>query len=282
MFNLSLCSKVVPWGIPCAGMDTHLPWYPQNPVQLTWQHSWRSYRSISEPCNWRAQHLFKAQQGYKCLKQLFRPYLTPSYIMILYESIWYLLYLIILMLGMGARAPPQTLQKCSRCRHCEGRLHPGHTGGRDGELVAVRLATPNRGTSWNQAIWKPVNHGNLHTSWKPWELWSCGNHGNRNNHPNRGKVMETVENMATLETISCSLDSCPCPPCSTDLYSSSLPLRPTSPTCLHISRPIVFMMFALFARVCSCCCFHGIYGTHANQENMEARRPWRNVTKLRQ
>ena len=43
---------------------------------------------------------------------------------------------------------------------------------------------PNRGTSWNQAIWKPVNHGNPHTSWKywekPWELWSCGNHGNRN------------------------------------------------------------------------------------------------------
>ena len=71
--------------------------------------------------------------------------------------------------------------------------------------------------------------------WKPWKPQR------RNNH-HRGKAMETVENMA-LETISCSTwqlcpcPCCPCPPCSTDLYSSSLPLRPTSPTCLHISRP---------------------------------------------
>lgn len=114
--------------------------------------------------------------------------------------------------------------------------------------------------------------------WKPWKPQR------RNNH-HRGKAMETLENMA-LETISCSTwqlcpcPCCPCPPCSTDLYSSSLPLRPTSPTCLHSSRPFFFMMFALFARVCSCC-FHGIYGTHANQENVEARRPWQNVTKLR-
>ena len=82
---------------------------PSNPVQLTWQHSWRSYRSISEPCNWRAQHLFKAQQGYKCLKQLFRPYLTPSYIMILYGIYYIILYLIILMLGMG---PGPHLRPC--------------------------------------------------------------------------------------------------------------------------------------------------------------------------
>ena len=223
--------------------------------------------------------------------------------MILYGIYYIILYLIILMLGMG---PGPHLRPC--------RSAQAVVTAKGGCILAIPLG--EMGRSWllfvlPQAItgpwgsvetkpWNILEPSNMETGepWKPpyivevlrkamrtVKLWKPWKPQRRNNH-HRGKAMETVENMA-LETISCSTwqlcpcPCCPCPPCSTDLYSSSLPLRPTSPTCLHISRPFFFIMFALFARVCSCCCFHGIYGTHANQENVEARRPWRNVTKLR-